>query len=281
MVTAVYSPGNIDDVLFVPHVQIFLRNTPVLLFSTWLGWLSNMSLFWLRMTSRMMELPMGNTGRLGVISMDNSHSITTVYHNDLWIPPRHFTRWRHQMETFSAFLAFCKGNSPVTGEFPTQRPVTRSFDVFFDLHLDKRLSEQSWGWWCETPSRPLWRHCNEMEPRETETASPHAWRALAMSGYQDTGPLDSLRQRRIGIGIPIMTLRRLSDGLSFITRIPIPAQDGVVLVDRGPGPSPWWRHQMETFSALLALCAGIHRSPVKSPHKGRWRGALMFSLICA
>ena len=43
----------------------------------------------------------------------------------------------------------------------------------------------------------------------------------------------------------------------------------------------WWRHQMETFSALLALCAGIHRSPVNSFHKGQWRGALVFSLICA
>ena len=41
----------------------------------------------------------------------------------------------------------------------------------------------------------------------------------------------------------------------------------------------WWRHQMETFSALLAICAG--NSPVNSPHKGQWRGALMFSLICA
>ena len=43
----------------------------------------------------------------------------------------------------------------------------------------------------------------------------------------------------------------------------------------------WWRHQMETFSALLAICAGIHLSPVNSPQKGQWRGALMFSLICA
>ena len=42
-----------------------------------------------------------------------------------------------------------------------------------------------------------------------------------------------------------------------------------------------WCHQMEAFSALLALCAGIHASPVDSPHKGQWRGALMFSLICA
>ena len=41
--------------------------------------------------------------------------------------------WRHQTETFSALLAICAGNSPVPGEFPTQRPVTRSFDVYFDL----------------------------------------------------------------------------------------------------------------------------------------------------
>ena len=68
--------------------------------------------------------------------------------------------WHHQMETFSALLAICAGNSPVPGEFPAQRPVTRSFDVFFDLRLNKRLSKQSWGWWFETISRPLWRHCN-------------------------------------------------------------------------------------------------------------------------
>ena len=71
-----------------------------------------------------------------------------------------FTWWRHQMGTFSALLAICAGNSPVTGEFPTQTPVTRSFDVFFDLRLNKRLSTQSWGWWFETPSLPLWSHCN-------------------------------------------------------------------------------------------------------------------------
>ena len=46
------------------------------------------------------------------------------------------------------------------GEFPAQRPVTRSFDVFFDLRLNKRLSKQPWGWWFETPSWSLWRHCN-------------------------------------------------------------------------------------------------------------------------
>ena len=70
--------------------------------------------------------------------------------------------WRHQMETFSASLAIYAGNSPVPGEFPAQRPVTRSFDVFFDLRLNKRLTKQSWGWWFETLSRPLWRHRNGM-----------------------------------------------------------------------------------------------------------------------
>ena len=65
------------------------------------------------------------------------------------------------MEIFSALLALCAGNSPVTGEFPAQRTVTRSFDVFFDLRLNKRLNKQWWGWWFETPLRSLWRHRNE------------------------------------------------------------------------------------------------------------------------
>ena len=76
--------------------------------------------------------------------------------------------WRHQMETFSALLALCAGNSPVTGEFPPQSPVTRNFDVFFDLRLNKRLSKQSWCWWFETPSGSLWRHCDA-----------YSWRVVA------------------------------------------------------------------------------------------------------
>ena len=77
-----------------------------------------------------------------------------------WVIYHDFPWWRHQMETFSAALAICPGNSPIPGEFPTQRPVTRRFDVFFDLRLNKRLRKQSWGWWFETLSRPLWRQCN-------------------------------------------------------------------------------------------------------------------------
>ena len=69
--------------------------------------------------------------------------------------------WRHHMETFSALLFLGAGNSPVSGEFPAERPVTRSCGVFFDLRLNKQLSKQSWGWWLETPWRSLWRHCND------------------------------------------------------------------------------------------------------------------------
>ena len=65
------------------------------------------------------------------------------------------------MQTLSALLAICVGNSPVPGEFPAQRPVTQSFHVFFDLRLNKPLSKQSWGWWFEMPSCSLWRHGNE------------------------------------------------------------------------------------------------------------------------
>ena len=71
-----------------------------------------------------------------------------------------FSWWRHQMETFSALLAICAGNSPVPSEFPTQRPVTRSFGVFFDQRLNKLLNKQSSGWWFETLPRPLSRHSN-------------------------------------------------------------------------------------------------------------------------
>ena len=52
-------------------------------------------------------------------------------------------------------------NSPVLGEFPAQKPVTRRFDVFFDLRLNKRLSQQSWSWWFNTLPLPLWRHSND------------------------------------------------------------------------------------------------------------------------
>ena len=92
-----------------------------------------------------------------------------------------FAWWGHQMETFAALLAICAGNSPITGEFPAHRPVTRSFGVFFDLRLNKPLSKQWWGWWFETLSRPLWRHCNTFSIiiwnwNDTGSWNPSTWK---------------------------------------------------------------------------------------------------------
>ena len=69
----------------------------------------------------------------------------------------HLSCWRHRMETTSALLA--TGNRWI----PCTQPVTRSFDVFLNLHLNKRLSKQWWGCWFEIPSRPLLRHCNVLK----------------------------------------------------------------------------------------------------------------------
>ena len=103
------------------------------------------------------------------------HSTAKYFHHDIYagisiIPLRYdfdvqalflYTLWRHQMRTLYTLLALCAGNSSMTGDFPAQSPVTRSF-VFFDLRLNKRLNKQSWDWWFETPQRPLWRHCNDL-----------------------------------------------------------------------------------------------------------------------
>ena len=55
-------------------------------------------------------------------------------------PYQRISWWRHQLETFSASLALCERNPPVTGGISTQRPVTRSFNIFFDVRLNKPLS---------------------------------------------------------------------------------------------------------------------------------------------
>ena len=58
---------------------------------------------------------------------------------------KHWSWWRHEMETFPALLALCAGNSPVTGEFPAQRPVARNFDVFFDLRINDWVNNREAG----------------------------------------------------------------------------------------------------------------------------------------
>ena len=67
---------------------------------------------------------------------------------------------------------------PLCGEFTGDRwrPVTRSFDVLFDLRLNERLNKQSWGWWFETLLRPLWRHSNEIRFPSTTAAVLWIWK---------------------------------------------------------------------------------------------------------
>ena len=96
------------------------------------------------------------------------------------------TWWRHQMETFSALLSICAGNSPVPGEFHAQSPVTRSFDVFFDLRLNKRLSKQSWGWWFETILCLLmnkWKRILYMQTRLTDICREVDWPHPSISNH--------------------------------------------------------------------------------------------------
>ena len=74
-------------------------------------------------------------------------------------PPSNIFTMTSSNGNISVLLALCAGNLQVTGEFPAQRSVTRSFDIFFDLNLNKRRSKQSRHRWFRTESCSLWRHC--------------------------------------------------------------------------------------------------------------------------
>ena len=65
-------------------------------------------------------------------------------------------KWKH----FPRYWPFVRGIHRSSVNSPHKRPVTWTFDVFFDLRLNERLSKQPRGWWFETPSRPSWRHYN-------------------------------------------------------------------------------------------------------------------------
>ena len=70
-----------------------------------------------------------------------------------------------------------------TGGFPSQRPVTWNFDVFFDLCLNKRLSKQSGCWWLEMQWRSLWCHCNELRSLKSLIISHRMYKGLLKSWY--------------------------------------------------------------------------------------------------
>ena len=110
-----------------------------------------------------------------------AYVITASYF--LWNGARSW--WRHQMETFSASVAICAGNSLVPGEFPAQKPMTRNFDVFIDLLPNKRLT-QCWGWLFETPSSLLLRHYKNIVRHTAHTIvswpNPKQWLMIHTSG---------------------------------------------------------------------------------------------------
>ena len=144
--------------------------------------------------------------------------------------------WRHQMETFSALLALCV----VTDEFPSQRPVMRSFAIFFHLPLNKRLRKQSWGWWFETPCCSLWRHCNVVRKFSNFDRI-----RLEVSKNLKTEAHFTTSQRRHNERDGISNHRRFECILNCLVR---------------------HRRKYES-SASLAFVRGIHRSPMNFPHK--------------
>ena len=202
--------------------------------------------------------------KITAIYLIHSHLMTHICARDLCHQRFRIPWWRHQMETFSALVAICAGNSPVTGEFPTRRPVTRSFDVFFDLCPNERLSKQSWGWWFGTLSSPLWRHRNA-NPNSLQCLIPgqdvhgaNSWWAYLFDFCHrrfrtfDTSTGYYIFHTQVRWVLPTLAT-------SDISRV------GALNPDR---------------ASLASIPVWWHRSPVNSFHTGQWRGALMFSLIC-
>ena len=165
------------------------------------------------------------------------------------------------METFSALLVLCVGNSSVTGDF--QRPVTRSFGVLFDLHLNKRLSKQWWGWWFEVPWRSIWRQCNvdTKQPNSTQTSTQTCMDRHKISSLKAKMPYQTTPQLPLPSSNTLPTHHYddviMSTIASQITSLTIVYSTIYSGADQS-------KHQS---SASLAFVWGIHRGPVNSPHK--------------
>ena len=134
-------------------------------------------------------------------------------------------------------------------EFPAQRPVTRGFDVCFDLRLNKRLSKQSWGWWFETLSRPLWHHCNVTE------------------GYGSGAMFNPfLRLHITSCEICFSLLCFVADHYNDVILGAIASQiTSLTIVYSNVNSDADQRKHPS--SASLAFVRGIHRGSVNSPHK--------------
>ena len=128
-------------------------------------------------------------------------------------------------------------------------PLTKASDAelwcFFYLYLNKRLNKQSRRWWFETSPHSLWRHCHGIMACPCLTPRQYlnqCWRIVHWR-LRKTVPWYSYDWRLLLIQI---------------------SYDNVIK----------WKH----FLRYWHIVRGIHRSPVNSPHKDQWRGALMFSV---
>ena len=128
--------------------------------------------YWFRMYSKLLKLKSVGTRSVLFIAQERIFVYTM------------FTRFVSMRTSLKGIISRVTG--PLCGEFPSQRPVTRNFDIFFDQCLNKRLSKQLRGWWFETPSRPLRHHSNavlydlsNILPYKCSTKSPflqHTWK---------------------------------------------------------------------------------------------------------
>ena len=146
--------------------EVFWHDLPYKIITCWLIWPQDISAHSIMTSSYIQCATMGmavwrNHQKYEMVSMEtgsnliSSTEVSLIYgiasiHDDV-------IKWKHLPRNWP----FLRGihRSPVNS--PHKRPVTRSFDVYFDLRPNKRLSKQSWGWWIETPSRPFWRHRND------------------------------------------------------------------------------------------------------------------------
>ena len=95
--------------------------------------------------------------------------ITRILCKSAWLMKTEFLRTYKFIMMMSPNGNIFHVTGHLCGEFTGQRPVRRSFDVFFDLRLNKQLSEQSWGWWFETLLRPLLHYCNDFVKKIDQT----------------------------------------------------------------------------------------------------------------
>ena len=201
------------------------------------------------------------------------------------------------MEASSALLALCEGNPPVTGGFPSQRPVTRSFDVFFDLRLNKWLSIKVRRRWFETPwyyilgiivvnKRAPYQYKDHLYGyRDFHYKDKTGVRpSYLYNGNSYTGKMmslycwDSLRFITISLLLNDTLLSRIEQSIreyaksikGINNKKGFSVEKAVLSVLRTASAgmkTPWWCHDREMLSVLLALCEGNTSVTDGRPHK--------------